>query len=174
MNSSKESIYAPVNAVKYAMQYALNPNPDYRYFLIYGRDGGDCANFLSQCLRAGGSPMKVDSRNPWWYNNNGTKTVKNHTFSVSWSLAHSLYWYLKRNQANNLYGAKGLEVESLGMLELGDVIFFENNKGSIYHSAIVTSFIDKYPLISHHSPEVFNIPFKTWNAAKIHFLKIII
>ena len=46
--------YNPQKAIEYARRYCRNYNP---HFTIYGRMG-DCANFVSQCLVAGGQDLK--------------------------------------------------------------------------------------------------------------------
>jgi hypothetical protein len=168
----RQNQYIRTRAVAYAIEYALKPNKAYRYFPLINDRSGDCANFLSQCLKAGGAPMNFSSRNPWWYKHNPINS-KNDSWSISWTVANSLYWYLKINQQSNLYGAKGLEVGTVSELELGDLIFFEDVKGNIFHSAIVTSFSYNQPLISHHSFEALNIPYaSSWPASKLRFLKI--
>lgn len=164
MNYKANSTYSRIKAVNYAIKYASNPNTQYRYFPIQDYNGGDCTNFTSQCLFAGEVPMVFSGKNIWWYNNNG--------WSVSWATAHSLYWYLKVNAHNNLYGAKGTEVSSVSLLEKGDIIFYRNSYGNLTHSAIITSFDNDIPLISQHSPEVLNISYiKSW-ASQMHFMKI--
>ena len=45
------SDYNPNNAIAYAQQWAHSRNPNYH---DYSNEGGDCANFVSQCLIAGG------------------------------------------------------------------------------------------------------------------------
>ena len=47
--------YNPDEAVKYARKYCKNYNPKY---YDYTNLGGDCANFVSQCLIAGGFSFK--------------------------------------------------------------------------------------------------------------------
>lgn len=158
------SSYNRIKAVNYAVNYAVVPNSSYRYFAVQGSNGGDCTNFTSQCLRAGGAPLIFSGRNQWWYNQNAS--------SVSWAVAGSLYWYLKINHAEKLYGIKGEEVNSISMLEPGDLIFYENISGKIQHSAIITSFHYSYPLISQHTPDVLNIPYEKDWASKMHFIKI--
>ena len=49
-------------AVAYAQKYALNYNPEYN---DYTNGGGDCMNFVSQCIHAGGMPMKTQGL--LWY-----------------------------------------------------------------------------------------------------------
>ena len=171
----KQNAYNREKAVNYAIQYALKPNPAYRYFPLINDSSGDCANFISQCLKAGGAPMSRNGENTWWYDNHGTLNEKDDTWSVSWAVAHSLYWYLKINKST--WGLKGFEVTDLDKLELGDVIFYENYNNIIFHSAIITSFINVNgiiePLISQHSYEGLNINYrKSYPHKGVHFLKI--
>lgn len=173
MDFSRANRYSRINAVKYAKTYALHPNPSFRYFPLIGDSSGDCANFISQCLLAGGGPMIFNSSYPWWYKKANTISTKDDTWSTSWTTANSLYWTLKVNQQTKAFGIKGLEVYDIRLLELGDLMFFEGNNGHIFHSTIVTSFRNSQPLISHHSFEALNIFYKnSWPAKRIHFLKI--
>jgi len=158
-------------AVTYATSYALTPNPEYRYFPSINNNSGDCSNFISQCLNAGGLPMNYNSKSMWWYNH-GTLNTKDDTWSVSWAVANSLYWYLKTNTD------KAIEITDLNYLELGDIIFYENYNNVIFHSAIITSFITinglKEPLISQHTYNALNVTFRKSYAYKgVHFIKII-
>ncbi|HBC96786.1 MAG TPA: methylase, partial [Clostridium sp.] len=104
MNYRNKLSYSRINAVNYARTYAGSPNTAYRYFPVQGDNGGDCTNFISQCLRAGGSPMVFSGKTRWWYTGQ--------SWSVSWAVASSLYWYLKINSAEKLYGVKGMQVNS--------------------------------------------------------------
>jgi Putative amidase domain len=66
--------------VQYLYYYAKTPNSSYRNFETSGTRGGDCTNFVSQAMRAGGwkdvfnSPFDALSQasradqNLWWYN----------------------------------------------------------------------------------------------------------
>jgi cell wall-associated NlpC family hydrolase len=178
MNTGAINRYFRDDAVRYALKYALTPNYLYRYLPSHGEGGGDCSNFISQCLMAGGAHMDHSPPRPWWYNNNGTQDTRNDTWSVSWSVAHSLYWCLKARYNLNLPGLKGMEVYDLGLLEHGDIIQYENNGGVIYHSAIITDFTyqggRKAPLISQHSFDALNISCIKPAAKKMHFIKIIV
>jgi len=174
MDHLRTNQYSRINAVRYARTYALHPNPSFRYFpLINNESSGDCANFISQCLLAGGGPMTFRGSHPWWYRKNNTFSTKDDTWSVTWTVAHSLYWTLKVNQQSNASGIKGLEIYDNSLLELGDLVFFEGNNGNIFHSAIITSFSYDQPLVSHHSFEALDINYKnSWPAKRVHFLKI--
>lgn len=169
----RENKYSGLDAIRYAENYALSPNPSFKYFELYEALGGDCTNFISQCLLAGGAPMVYTTDYAWWYNKSGTYDTKDDKWSIPWAVAHSLYWTLKVNQQSGKSGPKGFEVNSVSMLELGDLIFYENNISTIYHSAIVTSFSSSGPLISQHTFEALNISYlKTWKAKRMHFMKI--
>lgn len=49
-------MYSTQKAIEYAKKYWKDYNPEYK---TYKGAGGDCANFVSQCLYAGGFPMKT-------------------------------------------------------------------------------------------------------------------
>jgi hypothetical protein len=163
--------YNGMVAANYAIKYALVPNKEYKYFQLINENGGDCTNFVSQCLRIGGASMDYNNLRPWWYD------MKQGKASVCWAVAHSLYWYLKTNQSSNRNAVKGLEVDNVGELEIGDVIFYENYRNIIFHAAIVTSFVDVYekrePRISQHTFNLLNVTYKKdYSYKKSHFLKI--
>lgn len=164
--------YSRDDAVAYALRYGLSPNPMYKYFEIQGELGGDCTNFVSQCLKEGGAEMVYDKKLPWWYSS--TKSIDNssHTWSLSWSTANSLYWFIKKRGVMPVNGLKGIEVADINMLELGDLIFYENFNSVINHSSIITGFYDGLPLITQHSFEAVNISYIKKNKRKMHFIKI--
>ena len=58
--------YNANNAISYARRYCGNYNPSYAN---YRNMGGDCANFVSQCLIAGGISLK--SCKVSWIDNHG-------------------------------------------------------------------------------------------------------
>lgn len=150
--------YSRTAAVSYALTYALHPNPFYRYFPIVNDNGGDCANFLSQCLYAGGLMMD----NVWWYKHSVNNNTRYDRWSMAWAVAHVLYWRLKR-----------MEITTNRKITIGDAVFFEDKNGKIFHSALITSVAGGNVLISHHSFEARNIPISaSWHGQKVHFIKI--
>jgi hypothetical protein len=173
-NFNRANKYNNEKAVSYALTYALNPNPQFKFIPGRNDGGGDCSNFMSQCLKAGGAPFAYDS-SPWWYRVNGISTSDDR-WSLSWTVAHSLYWTLKKRNQYKLRGLKAQEVKDMQMLELGDLIQYEDKNGIIYHSAMVTAFTrDKgtiVPLITQHSVNGINITHVKPKAKKMHFMKI--
>ncbi|KAB8128276.1 amidase domain-containing protein [Gracilibacillus oryzae] len=125
-------------AVQYAERWWNGANPAYRYFEV-----NDCTNYISQCLRAGGIPMTgaPDRSRGWWYSAGN--------WSYSWSVAHSLRWYMSSN--GNIFQAK--LVDDPTELLLGDVICYDfQGDGRWDHNTIVTSKdSENMPLVNAHT-----------------------
>lgn len=78
-------------AIEYADKYAINYNPAYYNF---NNIGGDCANYVSQCISAGGMPQVVCSQygtSGWFY-----KTSSNR--SATWTGAPQLRTWMANNR----------------------------------------------------------------------------
>jgi len=129
--------YDRLAAVKYAEHWWNSYNPTYRKFDV------DCTNYISQCLRAGGAPMRgmFDRGKGWWYQGNN--------WSYSWAVAHSLRWYLSGSTA----GLQGKEVASAADLYPGDVICYDfQGDGRWDHNTIVvTKDANGMPLVNAHT-----------------------
>ena len=134
--------YDRERAAAYADEWWDNRNPNFPVFTV------DCTNFVSQCLLAGGAKMwgYPDRLNGWWYEEDN--------WSLSWSVAHSLYWYLK--------GGKGTiaaeEKQSARELELGDVICYDfAGDGRYDHTTIVTAKTsENEPLVNAHTDNSYH------------------
>lgn len=95
------------NVVSYAKQYAYNYNPNYIDYATY-EGSSDCANFVSQCLYAGGIAMT----DTWYYRYPGYSSP---SVSTAWRGAQSLRRFVQ-----------SLDVVLLDdptSLKRGDVIF---------------------------------------------------
>lgn len=147
--SKSSSSYNRQTAVNYATTYtSINAgtasyNNNYKSFSV------DCANFVSQCLKAGG--FKYDygsygSCTSWYYNTNGTSTTSDDDNSNSWSTANGLKRYLydcgsytKVIYPDDLWYGNNVD--------LGDPFFFDRtpptNEAPYYnHSMIVTKIVN--------------------------------
>lgn len=92
------SAYSAEAAVEYANQYWQNYNPAYPDLNTLG---GDCANFVSQCLYAGGKQMNGD----WYiYQKNDTYMSPANTtqLNASWDLADPSPW-ISAEEFNNYW-----------------------------------------------------------------------
>jgi hypothetical protein len=123
-------------AVQYANTWWNSNNPAYPIF------DDDCTNYISQCLRAGGAPMRGQPRRDkgWW--------IGGGTWSFSWSTSHSLRWYLDTSTV----GLKAVKVTNASDLQLGDVISYDfQGDGRFDHTTIVTGFNGREPLVNAHT-----------------------
>ncbi|WP_078390773.1 amidase domain-containing protein [Shouchella patagoniensis] len=123
--SSARGEYDRRSAVRYAERWWNDYNPNFKQF------EDNCTNFVSQCLLAGGAPMtsKSSKQRGWWYENNKS-------MSLSWSVAHSLRWYLSGART----GLRGEEKYRASDLIPGDIICYDfNGSGKWDHNAIVVA-----------------------------------
>ena len=75
------AVYNRDAAVTYAARWAFSRNPAY---LDFQQLGGDCTNFVSQCLYAGSGVMNFTPVYGWYY-----RTASNRT--ASWTGVEYLY-----------------------------------------------------------------------------------
>jgi hypothetical protein len=132
--------------VSYAYTYWQNYNPSYRRFDNYGQ-GGDCTNFVSQALRAGGWPDVTgwyQSTSAWWYN------YLNQTYT--WINAHYWWWFTHDRP-------RGFITDSDRNLLVGDILQIDFNRdGYIDHSMIVTYKDSNDLYLTYHTNDTLNRP----------------
>ncbi len=124
-------------AVQYAEKWWNSHNPQFHAFEV------DCTNYISQCLHAGGAPMRgFPARGTGWW-------MRSKNWSYSWSVAHSMRMHL----ANSTIGLRAKEVERPEELLLGDVICYDfQGDGRFDHTTIVTAKDEqKMPLVNAHT-----------------------
>lgn len=117
--------YNRFEAVDYALKWALSRNPEY---LDFHGLGGDCTNFVSQCLYAGCGVMNYSGFETGWFYINGNDR------SASWTGVQYLRRFLLTNTGTGVYG----EEAALENMKEGDVIQLRNNNGILYHSLFVS------------------------------------
>lgn len=131
--------YDRVRAFKYAELWWNGYNPQYKKM-----EGNDCTNYISQVLHAGGMPMigSQSRSSGWWYRWQG----KNHNWSYSWTVAHSLALALPRD-------LKAVQVNDPRQLKVGDIICYDwDGDNRWQHNTVVVDF-DYYgrPLVNAHT-----------------------
>ena len=107
--------YSRNTAVDYAHSYALQKNPK---FFDYTHQGGNCTNYISQCLYAGAPKMQVHP-NGWYYFSPANT-------SISWANVEPFYNFLITNDGEGPF-ATNIPLE---IAEIGDIIQlkFSNKK----------------------------------------------
>ena len=159
--------YDRSKAVDYARKWALDRNPQYTDYENYG---GDCTNFISQCILYSGLPSDtegIDVLEKWYWNNDKDR-------SPSWTSAESLYRYIINNH-NKKQGIYAMEVK-YNELEIGDIVQLVTN-GKAYHTMIITGvilykgYIVDY-LIAQHTKDLLDYPLSLKRGEK-RYIKII-
>ena len=109
-------------AAAYALTWALDRNED--EWLDYSRSGGNCQNFVSQCLLAGGIPMDTTGGAVWkWYGRTPNNSASASGRSASWTGVQGFLSYVRNNEG----GA--------GMAATADAPFYEGQVGDVIHMA---------------------------------------
>lgn len=121
--------YNRQKAVEYAREFALKKNLKY---YDYSKIGGNCTNYISQCLFAGARVMNF-KQNGWFYRSS-------FDYSSSWTGVEFLYDFLINNKQESIFA----ENSTILRMEIGDIIQLRfKNKKDFGHSLIVTK-IENY------------------------------
>lgn len=148
--------YNREEALKYANKWALSRNPDYYNF---DGIGGDCTNFISQCLFAGAKVMNFTPDTGWYYKGLNDR-------AAAWSSVEYLYKFLVENKG---VGPRGRVVSKDGIIP-GDIIQLENG-GRHYHSLFIMR-TNPVILVSAHTFDALNRPLLSYNYNSARFIHI--
>lgn len=142
------SFYDRKKAKAYVDAYWNNYNPAYPSF---SNGGGDCTNFVSQVLYAGGMPWS-DDKNPtnhkksvnWYCKPGAAASDSEQRITFSWKIAavFKTHW-IKRAARNRIFSYTEV-IQSInelsGSVLLGDVVQFCYSGGVPYHTLVVTGY----------------------------------
>lgn len=131
---NKLQIYDREKAVAYARKWALSHNP---VFGNYENYGGDCTNFISQCIHAGNIPFDHNGKNvleKWYWYSEYSRTP-------TWTAAEPFYKYITGNNNSNTQkiGIYARDA-SYNELEIGDIVQL-TFEGNAYHTMIITDVV---------------------------------
>lgn len=126
--------YDRIGATQYARGWALSRNPK---FQDYEEWGGNCTNYISQCVNAGGIPMDPYGDNvmkEWYWYSDKKRTP-------SWTAAQPFFEYFTRNNNDNTnnFGVYATE-SNYEEMELGDIVQLIKD-GKAYHTMIITGIL---------------------------------
>lgn len=158
----REIPYIRENAVEYARRWALDRNPRY---LNFSGIGGDCANFASQCLHAGGAVMNYKALYGWYYNSGNDR-------APAWSSVKYLHRFLTNNKEAGPYA---VEARITDMMP-GDIIQIASYMEEYHHTLVVLE-AGAIPdadniLIAAHSYDTVERPLSSYDIKKIRFMHI--
>lgn len=128
--------YDRAAAVAYARQWVGIRNDDWP---DYSRNGGNCQNFVSQCLLAGGIPMDVYSPGIWkWYGSTPNNLSVMAGRSASWSAVVS---FLDYAESNTGYGLAAVTDAPYYTGSPGDIIHLGNAE-RWRHTVLITGVVE--------------------------------
>ena len=158
--------YNRQRAVEYARKWALSRNP---LFLDFTGSGGNCTNFVSQCIFAGCGVMNYTPTFGWFY-------ISPEERAPAWTGVDELYSFLTAApdfaEANKGYGPYGRDASVARTVELGDVIQLRNSRGAFYHSLIISGFTDTDVLVCAQSDDALDRPLSTYNYTSMRIIHI--
>lgn len=148
--------YDRQKAIDYAHKWAFSRNPKY---YNYDNIGGDCTNFISQCIYAGSNIMNYSRVYGWYYNNSNDK-------SASWTGVEFLYNFLINNKG---VGPFGIVTDNI---EIGDIVQLSFDGKKFTHSLIIVGLENEKILVSAHSFDSYGRDINSYPYKNIRFVHI--
>ena len=159
--------YDRERAVSYAKRWALSRNP---LFYNFSGVGGDCTNFVSQCIYAGCGVMNYTPTYGWYYLSATDR-------APAWSGVEELYRFLTEvpefREENGGVGPYAKDARVARSVELGDVIQLQNEEGKFYHTLLITGFTEDDILVSAHTNDALDRPLSAYRYASLRILHIL-
>ena len=157
--------YNRENAVAYARRWALSRNPLYP---DYAGIGGDCTNFVSQCILAGSCQENFTVDFGWYY-------ISQNERAPAWTSVEYLYDFLTGapdfTAENGGIGPFGEEVGRRSVSP-GDVVQLADASGDFYHSLLISIVDDEEIYICAHSNDSLDRALSEYNYASLRFIRI--
>lgn len=149
--------YNREKAVAYARKWAFGRNPA---FYDFSDLGGDCTNFVSQCIYAGAGVMNYTPETGWYYRSINDR-------AAAWTGVEYLYNFLTINQFVGPFAREVPQQEAM----IGDVIQLGKFDGDFYHTIIIVE-TEPEILVASHSYDALNRPLSTYDYDVARFLHI--
>ncbi len=143
--------------LKYARRWALSRNPAYYDFDSLG---GDCTNFVSQCICAGGAVMNYTRDLGWYY-------ISPRDRAAAWSGVEYFYRFMTGNKGEGPFG----EQVSISQAQPCDVVQLGSAQG-YYHSLFVIN-TQNGVRVAAHSNDVYGKPLYDYDFDRARCIRIL-
>ncbi len=162
---AQSSSYNADAAVAYAKKHAKNPNPEYSNWTGYG---GDCANFVSQCLHAGGMEMRgtpgtieASENLSNWFSTGNSRDIKNKSETWRAAVGFRTYWTANANDTCT-FSVVGSDSYNFGWK--GDAVSLLQDTGNAFHTLIIVGYDDLNDdfLVAAHSDPALDRPLREY------------
>ena len=158
--------YNRERAVEYARKWALSRNP---LFIDFTGIGGNCTNFVSQCIFAGAPIMNYTETFGWYY-------ISPENRAPAWSGVDELYDFLVGmpafREANGGVGPYGTQASMPTQVRAGDVIQLRNREGDFYHTLLISGFSNGDILVCAQSDDALDRPLSSYSYAGLRIIHI--
>ena len=145
-------------ALQYARRWALDRNPLY---YDYTGIGGNCTNFVSQCLYAGSCTMNYTPIFGWYYLSQAERTA-------SWTGVEYFYNFMIGNES---VGPFCREV-TRGEAQPGDVVQLGREESGYYHTLLIVAVEENDLLVAAQSDDALDRPLSTYTYDYARFLHV--
>lgn len=171
--SDKQNISYTTNKT-YDVKYDRNKAVDYSYkycnlrnseWFNYETTGGNCQNYVSQCLYYGGIPMDhigVDQWKNYGFDDDVLINLNEEKSGRTASWIQVLYFnsYARNNKG---YGLVAEELNNIYLAEIGDVVQVGyTSKENMSHSTIVSKIVDNHILVNSNSLDMKDYPIEAY------------
>jgi hypothetical protein len=150
--------YERERARAYAERYAFSQNAIFGNFRGIG---GNCTNFVSQCVYAGCCKMNYTKTFGWYY-------ISLQERAPAWTGVDYFYNFITSNKGVGPFGREVLADEC----EIGDVIQLGRINDGYYHTLIIVGFSDDDIMVAAQTDDAFNRPLSTYTRDFARFIKI--
>ena len=141
--------YNRERARAYAERWAFRRNP---LFADYTGIGGNCTNFVSQCVYAGSCRMNFTPIFGWYYIDSNDRTA-------SFTGVRYFYNFIVGNEGVGPFATEADE----GRMEIGDVVQLGRETDGYYHTLLVVGRDEEgVLLVAAQSDDAFNRPLSTY------------
>ena len=145
--------------LEYAKKWAYSRNPAFTDFELLG---GDCTNFVSQCIFAEGAAMNYTRDTGWYY-------ISPDNRAAAWT---GVEWFYRFIVSNSGAGPFGREIPVREAVP-GDVIQLCTDIGGCYHSLFVISVSGREIFIAAHTNDAYGRPLSSYGAVRSRALHIV-
>ena len=150
--------YDRMKAVLYAEKYAFSQNALFGDF----RDiGGNCTNFVSQCVFAGSCQMNYTPTFGWYY-------ISLEERAPAWTGVQFFYNFLTSNKGIGPFGRECTAEEC----EIGDIIQLGREDDGFYHSLLIIGFDADTPLVAAQTDDAYARPLSSYTYDYARYVKI--
>jgi len=155
--------YNRLAAVRYARRWAFRRNPE---FYSFDEIGGDCTNFVSQCVYAGSLVMNFSPELGWYY-------ISPELRAPSWTSVRFFYEFITQNEG---VGPYGYEAELTNALP-GDVVQLAYGGSEEFTHTLLVVAVGREPspeniLLAAHTRDVYRRPLATYDYTSARLLHI--